>query len=107
MENKMMTKRNSQRSKQSDTPETNSPININEINSKEFEQLPLQEDQCRHLIDILSEHMACFTVVGFDYAGNPVSLCVVQNALQDMALTSLISNFSDRLQMSKLGEIED
>jgi hypothetical protein len=107
MENIMMTKRNSQKLKPSNSPSGDSPININETNSKEFEQIPLQEDQCRHLIDVISEHMACFTVVGFDYAGNPVSLCVVQNALQDMALTSLISNFSDRLQMSQLGDAEE
>ena len=103
----MMTKRNSQKLKPSNSPSGESPLNMSEVNSKEFEQIPLQEDQCRHLIDVISEHMACFTVVGFDYAGNPVSLCVVQNALQDMALTSLVSNFSDRLQMSQLENVDD
>lgn len=82
-------------------------LDVNQINSKELDQIPLQERECQHIINQVSERLACFTILGFDYAGNSVSISVVQNQLQDLALTSLVSNFYDRLNMSRFSAEND
>lgn len=75
------------------------------ICEKDLEQVPLQQKDLTAIVDFMSERLSCFTIIGYDYAGTPISFSFVKNHMQDTAISSLVAALADRIDRTRMDAI--